>query len=160
MALTVYKPIDGLEALPPGLKELVRQMADKDFRKRPTAMQVINAPFFQNLNNQKEPLDQKMVANLKKASGRSDAQNLFALEFANRKNLGQMKSLNGLFRQFDKDGSGSVGREEASTALHSMGFTRDEVAKMVDSLIGSDGKMKYSEFMARMIASGESMTNA
>lgn len=158
-ALTVYKPMD-CSRCPPGLKELVEKMADKNFQKRPTATQVINAPYFQNLNSQNGGLDRQMVANLHKASKRTAAQNLFAMEFANRKNLGQMKSLNGLFRQFDKDGDGSVGREEASTALHSMGFSRNEVAQMVDSLIGDDGKMRYSEFMARMIASGESMTGA
>jgi len=158
-AATVHQPMD-CSRLPAGLKELVSQMAEKDFRKRPTAQQAMNSRYFQDLASMGQQLDKQMVQNLAKAARRTSAQNLFALEFANRKNLGQMKSLNSLFRQFDKDGDGSVGREEASTALHGMGFSRNEVSTMVDSLVGADGKMKYSEFMARMIASSESMTNA
>jgi len=165
MALTIFKPLD-CSRLPSGdggsrgLRELVQQMAEKDFRQRPTAPQVMDTTYFRNVSKQKEPLDAKMVANLKRASKRTSCQNLFALEFANRKNLGQMKSLNSLFRQFDKDGTGSIGREDAFTALHSMGFDRQACNEMVDSLIGEDDKMRYSEFMARMIASNESMTNA
>merc|ERR1719353_2007021 len=104
---------------PPGLKELVEQMAAKDFRKRPTAQQVVQSSYFQNLSTAgAQPLAPEMVKNLHTAARRTSTQNIIALEMANRKNLGQMKSLNDLFRTFDKDGDGSVGKDEASQALH------------------------------------------
>jgi len=157
---TVHRQMD-CSRFPPGLKELVEQMAAKDFRKRPTAQQVVQSSYFQTLSTTgTQPLAPEMVKNLHTAARRTSTQNIIALEMANRKNLGQMKSLNDLFRTFDKDGDGSVGKDEASQALHSMGFNVSECAKMVDSLVGDDGKMKYSEFMARMIASQEAMSSS
>jgi len=147
---------------PPGLKELVAKMADKDFRKRPTAKQALNDPYFQKLSDaeEREPLDADMVQALVKAAGRTDVQNMIALELAGQKNLGQMKEMNAFFRQLDKDDDGTVEAGEAKEILVQCGLPGDAVSKLIDVLTGANGKIKYSEFMARMISSQESVSSS
>jgi calcium-dependent protein kinase len=158
---TCAQPMD-CSRFPPGLKEVVQQMATKDFRQRPSAKQVLESAYFRGLASMedKEPLDNSMIQGLVKASQRSAAQNMMALELSSQKNLGQMKQLNALFRQLDGDGDGTVKADEATEVLAKMGLPADACQKLMDALVGDDGKIKYSEFMAKMIASQESMSAA
>merc|ERR1719440_347229 len=95
-----------------------------------------------------------------RASRRSASQNMIAIQLANTKNLGQMKQLNGLFKQLDNDGDGEVERNEAITALINTGFASEEANQVVESLMGEDGKVAYSTFMGRMIAATESLNSS
>jgi len=157
---TCTMPMD-CSKFPPGFREVVQGMAEKDFKRRPSAAQVHASAYFQQLSNAEEsqPLDQKMVDNMIKASQRSDAQNLVAMKIAEGQNLGQMKEMNELFRQLDADDDGTVESVEALQVLQRCGVDSGTAQSLVDSIIGSDGKIHYSEFMARMISSTQAMTS-
>jgi len=156
---TCCQPMD-CSKFPPGLREIVQQMAEKDFRKRPTAKQCVESSYFSTLSDQEEsePLDRGMIQNLVKAAERTATQNLIAMEIADSKNLGQMKELNRLFRQLDKDDDGTVDATEAVEVLTQFGLPQAACQSVLDSLVGDDGKITYSEFMAKMIASQETMS--
>jgi len=136
-------------------------MAEKDFRRRPTAAEVHASAYFQNLSNAEEaqPLDEEMVNNLVRAATRTDAQNLIALKIADGQNLGQMKEMNELFRQLDGDDDGTVESGEAMQVMTKCGLDAATAQQLVDSIIGSDGKIRYSEFMGRMISSKQALNS-
>lgn len=155
---TQTMPMD-CSRFPPGLRQIVEKMAAKDFRQRPTAKQAISDPFFTDLaSKEAQVLDQDMVDQMAKAGERSSAQNMIALELGSQQNLGQMKKLNDLFRALDKDGDGDVETGEAREVLMSVGLPAASTDKLLDALVGSDGKIKYSEFMSRMIAGQTAFT--
>jgi len=155
---TRTQPMD-CRAFPPGLQQLVQKMAEKNFMNRPTAKQAANDPYFaSSAANEAGALDQDMVDQMSKAGSRSSAQNMIALELGAQQNLGQMKKLNDLFRALDKDGDGDVETDEARQVLMSVGLPAASTDKLVDALVGKDGKIKYSEFMARMIAGQTALT--
>jgi len=157
---TINNPMD-CSKFPPGLRELVQRMAAKDFRKRPTAKEALADRYFATLSEQEESeaLDSGMIQNLIKAGSRTSAQNLIAMEIAESKNLGQMKEMNKLFRQLDKDDDGSVGKDEAVEVLRQCGLPEASCQKVLENLVGPDGKISYSEFMAKMISSQESLSS-
>jgi len=156
---TITAPMD-CSRFPPGLREIVQAMAQKDFRKRPTAKQVQQQPYFQRLSNMEEnqAIDPAMVQKMVDAAKRSACQNMIALELGSKQNLGQMKEMNKLFRQLDGDDDGTVESEEALQVLVNVGLPSSSARQLVDSLIGGDGKIHYSEFMGRMMGSQEAMT--
>lgn len=156
---TISQPMD-CSRFPPGLKEIVEAMSQKDFRKRPTAKEVQQSPYFQHLSDQEEgePLDPEMVQHLIAAAERTDAQNLIAMKISEGQNLGQMKKMNQLFRQLDGDDDGTVETNEALTILTQCGLDPQAAQGLVDAIIGEDGKIHYSEFMARMISSTTALT--
>jgi len=155
---TQTMPMD-CSRFPPGLQQIVQKMASKDFRERPSAKQAVADPFFASLASMAaNVLDQDMVDQMAKPGSRSSVQNMIALELGSQQNLGQMKKLNDLFRALDKDGDGVVETGEARQVLISVGLPAASTDKLVDALVGSDGKIKYSEFMARMIAGQTALT--
>merc|ERR1712232_375409 len=46
------------------------------------------------------------------------------------------------------------------TGICKLGVGREFAHKLVDSLVGDDGKIRYTEFMARMIASQRSLQSS
>jgi len=80
---------------------------------------------------------------------------MIALEIASTKNLGQMRDMTNLFRQLDKDDDGTIDTTEALEVLTGCGFKRESSMKVLSALIGKDGKIRYSVFMAKMIAGQE-----
>jgi len=151
---TINNPMD-CSKFPPGLREVVQRMATKDFRKRPTAKEALADRYFATLSTHEEsgPVDSGMLQNLIKAGSRTSAQNLIAMEIAESKNLGQMKTMNKLFRQLDTDDDGTVAKDEAAQILKQSGISAASCDKLLENLMGSDGKISYSEFMAKMISS-------
>jgi calcium-dependent protein kinase len=156
---TIGAPMD-CSRFPPGMKEVIQQMAEKDFRRRPTAKQACQSSYFSRLSEQEEatPLDAKMIDAMVGAANRSTAQNLVAMEMASKNNLGQMKRMNTLFRQLDKDDDGTVETNESIEVLVGLGYSADNAKQVIDSIVGSDGKIHYSEFMGRMIAAQETLS--
>jgi calcium-dependent protein kinase len=145
---------------PAGLQEIVQAMASKDFRQRPTAKDVCNSAYFQKLSDYEEgqPIDEKLVRGLVKAAEQNVAQNMVALLIAEQRNLGQMKTLNNLFRQLDQSDNGKITADDARQALKQVGLG-DIAQKVVDSF-GGDGEIMYTEFMAKMIVAQEGFTKS
>jgi len=75
------------------------------------------------------------------------------MEIGQQHNVASMKKFNDLFMFLDKEGDGNVLKDEAVEGLRKLGAKDDLINKLVDGLLGDDGKIRYMEFMARLIAS-------
>lgn len=148
---TVRQEMD-CSMLPGDVQPFLRDMGNKDFRRRPTAMQVVSNPdwVFQKLGEHKEALDPKVLQDLSKAALSSNAQNLLALELTSAENLGQLKELNELFESLDKNNDGIVNADEARSGLAGLGLTADQVERMISNIVGQDGEVRYTEFMTKL----------
>lgn len=153
---TMYQQMS-TTAFPPGLRELITHMSAKDFKRRISAKRALESSYFQNLANMREEIGSNVLKLLEAAANRSALQNMVALDLAEKQNMGQQNSLNNLFKQLDKDGDGNVDREEATRGLRALGMSSDKVSELVESLVGEDDKLKYTEFMARLLAAQKSM---
>jgi calcium-dependent protein kinase len=156
---TQTQPLD-CSAFPPGLREVVQEMGTKDFMQRPSAKEVLEKPYFKSLDaaDEGEPLDASMVQGLIRASQQNTAQNMCALVLAENKNLGELNKLNDFFRNLDTDDNGTISADDVRATLPKVGLG-DQVQSVIDCF-GADGKILYTEFMAKMIAAQEGFTKA
>eukprot|EP00933_Yihiella_yeosuensis_P063050 TRINITY_DN6610_c0_g1_i2.p1 TRINITY_DN6610_c0_g1~~TRINITY_DN6610_c0_g1_i2.p1 ORF type:complete len:686 (-),score=166.90 TRINITY_DN6610_c0_g1_i2:67-2124(-) len=147
--LTRTAPMD-CSKFPDGLKQLVEKMSKKVFFERPTARAVLQDGFFQSLSAQLAPVDASCLQALGNAAKMSNLQNLVACQVATTQNFAQLKELNNLFSRLDTDNDGTISKEEAEKAFDSLHLEGVDIQELVTSLMGSSGKVSYSDFMAQL----------
>lgn len=147
---TAHMPMD-CSRIPDGLQGLTAQMASKDFQKRPSAKACLDNPFFQNLDCVSRPLDTEVVLNLSNAAGKSSIHNLIAADMCQAANLSQLQQLNELFLRLDRNNDGQVEEGELRETFSQMNLPSEQVNKLIQTLMGDDGFVRYSDFMAKLL---------
>lgn len=160
---TLTKRMDCGVVMVPTLRELMGRMADKDFKKRPTARQALQSPFFQAdslRKDDRQALNPVAIGVMERNMRWKSNQNMVAMHALEAENLHQLRELQRLFRQLDVNGDGCITQQEARTALERQGIAPDKANGFIDALVGEGGKVQYSEFMARLLVSQKEWTSA
>lgn len=133
------------------LQSLVGDMLNKDYKKRPTCGQVLEAPFFASLQElQEEDLPQRVVNGLCGVGKKNEVFNAIVADIAQLENLAQMQEINKAFTAIDTDNSGIIDEAEAREKLAEQ-LPPEKVEAVVAALLGDDNKVSYTEFMGQML---------
>ncbi|CAJ1397929.1 unnamed protein product [Effrenium voratum] len=134
-------------------KDLLKQTTSKDFKQRPSASACLRHPWFQHAGaHGAHTVGVEALGRLRALQQRTAAQKAIFEKMLASCNLGQMRSLNDLFRSLDSDGDGVVTVQEARDGLRQIDLLGGEtLTRLIDLLMGPDGTVEYSAFMAQMI---------
>jgi len=142
------------------LPPLVERMLCKDFRGRPTVRECMEDAFFTSRvgrceNDAEDFIPSEVVSALGTLSDRTPWQRAISQDIAARLNLAELHGLNEAFAAMDADHDGVITAEEVRQSL-ALTEAMDPAAiqRVVDSLVGGpDGKVAYTDFMGRLLAS-------
>eukprot|EP00927_Polykrikos_kofoidii_P044197 TRINITY_DN38232_c0_g1_i1.p1 TRINITY_DN38232_c0_g1~~TRINITY_DN38232_c0_g1_i1.p1 ORF type:complete len:869 (-),score=159.65 TRINITY_DN38232_c0_g1_i1:61-2667(-) len=147
------EPLKGYTNLP----ELLRLMLNKKFGERPTAAKVLEAPFFQSLND--TPISQKVLDALTGLKRTSDVQNAILTDIAALENLAKFRDLNRAFLALDTNGDGVISEDDFRKRLGEI-LSPEHMQPVIDALIGDDGMVAYTRFMGQvLLAADEDVEN-
>ncbi|CAK9025162.1 Calcium-dependent protein kinase 2 (PfCDPK2) [Durusdinium trenchii] len=130
-------------------QQMVQQMMQPSFKVRPKIEQVMMHEWWRSAG--KEVTSPKGMSELSKIKPTSDLHRALMMDMVNRENLTHLKELNDLFTSMDADHSGVVTEAEARQALKTK-MPPAELDEFVNTLMGSNRQVTYSQFMAEMIA--------
>mmetsp|Transcript_3614 Transcript_3614/g.7467 ORF Transcript_3614/g.7467 Transcript_3614/m.7467 type:complete len:588 (-) Transcript_3614:158-1921(-) len=135
-------------------KDLLKTMLVKDFRNRPTAAQCLQHPWFkEKLSEDPAPMTADMAENLKKYMKQGTLKNALTnmLTHSLTVNNKQLKRLQQVFMQADKDSSGTLSNQELSEALREIGIPQWDITRIVQALDVDDDKcISYTEFLSAL----------
>lgn len=153
---TLYKAMDCSIVAVPALRELMLGMAEKDFKKRPTARQALRNSFFHidpsRSADERTTLCPRAIDEMENAMRRKSTHNMLAMHLMVNENVHQLAELNKLFRFFDKNGDGVITEAEARKAFEQAGLPECTATKFIAAL-GGEGTVPYSEFIGRLLVS-------
>jgi len=141
------------------LPPLVSSMLAKDPRARPTVRQCMEHPFFAKRvlpkqdddDEAEERIPLEVVEKLGALGHRTKLQRAILTDIATTHNLAELRELNSAFAAMDADSDGVVTADEARAALRSS-MEGDSLEQAVERLVGTDGQVGYTAFMAHLLA--------
>lgn len=139
-------------------RQLCQRMLEFDQRPRPGAQQCLGSNWLKNCTRHASgALGPKVKSALADALGnwreRSELQQAVSFQIAAGVSSGSVEELNAIFRNFDKNSTGTLSKEELEAALTQLGLNSTEIVQIVASLDQNmDGKCEYSEFLAASLA--------
>jgi len=134
-------------------------MLAKDPRARPTVRQCMEHPFFAKRvlpkqdddDEAEERIPLEVVEKLGALGHRTKLQRAILTDIATTHNLAELRELNSAFAAMDADSDGVVTADEARAALRSS-MEGDSLEQAVERLVGTDGQVSYTAFMAHLLA--------
>jgi Ca2+-binding EF-hand superfamily protein len=153
---TLALPLD-VTRLPPGLSDSVAQMADKNFRSRPMAQEVLEGPFFKELAQHQNSLEPECIRALEVASEKQSLINLVACDIVDCENVSQLREINKLFAKLDPHSTGFVEIQDARRGLLACGLDSKRADCLTKALLGDCGRLRYSAFVAKVYAASRKL---
>lgn len=138
--------------------DLIQQMLTKDEKKRISAADAVNHPWFSQLSN--DPIDQGqselLIKNIQKSTGRNIIHQAALSYMAQLYMNDEMKQeMDNLFIKLDKDHSGTLSKIEIENHLkdiHSTQLSQQEIDKLIDNMdADKNGIINYNEFIAAVV---------
>lgn len=143
------------------LKALTLSMLAKNFQLRPSVSAAMQNDWFSSAGS--DPTVATMdAAVLAKITARMEATELhkaLMADLASKQNLAEMRELNNLFLQLDRDNNGNVSAEEVRRGLAGK-WPLESIETLVKAMsFKADGELSYEEFMGQLIAAKEPEEN-
>lgn len=149
-----FKLPNGRPRMSRAMMALVSRMLEKDFKKRPGIMSLVDDPWFQT-PDVGQRIDEEVLGKLMKGQEQARLYRALLADIASRENLAQLRNLNELFIELDCDKNGSISADEVRTVLGPR-WEATQVDRLIECLLGDTGEeVNYDEFMGRLIAARE-----
>lgn len=133
-------------------KDLVKQMLDRDPRKRISAHEVLCHPWIvDDKVAPDQPLDSAVLTRLKHFSAMNKLKKMALRVIAERLSEEEIGGLKELFKMIDTDNSGTITYEELKDGLKRVGsnLMESEIKSLMDAAdIDNNGTIDYGEFLA------------
>ncbi|PNY01166.1 calcium-dependent protein kinase sk5-like protein, partial [Trifolium pratense] len=133
-------------------KDLVKQMLDRDPKKRITAHEVLCHPWIvDDTVAPDQPLDSAVLTRLKHFSAMNKLKKMALRVIAERLSEEEIGGLKELFKMIDTDNSGTITFEELKDGLKRVGsdLMESEIKSLMDAAdIDNNGTIDYGEFLA------------
>lgn len=133
-------------------KDLMKQMLEKDPRKRISAHDVLCHPWIVDDRVAPDrPLDSAVLSRLKKFSAMNKLKKMALRVIAERLSEEEIGGLKELFKMIDTDNSGTITFEELNTGLKRVGsqLMESEIKALMEAAdIDNSGTIDYGEFVA------------
>ncbi|KAL9317750.1 hypothetical protein ACSQ67_014267 [Phaseolus vulgaris] len=132
-------------------KELVKQMLERDPKKRISAHEVLCNPWIVDDIAPDKPLDSAVLTRLKHFSAMNKLKKMALRVIAERLSEEEIGGLKELFKMIDTDNSGTITFEELKEGLKSVGsnLMESEIKSLMEAAdIDNSGTIDYGEFLA------------
>merc|ERR1712079_839940 len=139
------------------MRDCVGKMLDKDFRTRLSIKQVMEHELFATACQGMESavVDDTIIEALKRRKESNEFLRAMMADFASKRNLADMKQLNALFIQLDKDNNGTLSVEELRTGLQqsAASWNDGDVEEIIKGLTGGNPtkEVHYEEFTGELM---------
>ncbi|PFH37490.1 calcium-dependent protein kinase CDPK6 [Besnoitia besnoiti] len=150
---TYAEPNYALECrhLTPQAIDLLKRMLTKDPRQRPSASEVLKHVWFNQANTAEIQISPLMCDNMKRYMRQSHLKNALVNLMAHQLNVTgqQIRHINQIFRQLDKNGDGLLSHQELTEGLLEAGVPRWDINRILQSVdVDDSGNVSYTEFLA------------
>lgn len=137
----------------PEAQDMIVKMLTFNERHRPTAPQMLEHSFFQNMDPSKSvELSTEQVQSLLKYREQKTWWHAMISAAASQIPATKVMHLSDVFRTIDTDNNGFIEKQELSSKLQSLGVSLDASNKAADAAdYDGSGKIEWSEFVAAMI---------
>lgn len=150
-------------------KDLLSKLLTKDYKKRISASDALNHPWFKNCeefkgDEDKDPLDEQMLDNLVEYKGSTKLKRAAINLLVKMLPTKEVEGLKKQFVQIDTDHSGCIDAEELATAMKqnpSIKVPDEEIDRIISEVdFAGNGRINYSEFLAATIRVKEVLSEA
>ncbi|XP_071680021.1 uncharacterized protein [Lolium perenne] len=132
-------------------KDLIRQMLNRDPKKRITAVQALEHPWLKEGGASHGPMDGAAILKAKQFKETNKLKQLAAKSTAEKISPEEIEGLKQMFRNMDTDKSGKITLEELRIGLTSK-ISEPEVQKLMEAVdVDKSGNVDYTEFLATMM---------
>ncbi|KAA8537485.1 hypothetical protein F0562_027093 [Nyssa sinensis] len=132
-------------------KDLVKKMLVKDPKRRITAAQALEHPWFRKDGEASDkPIDSAVLTRMKQFRAMNKLKKLALKVIAESLSEEEIKGLQQMFNNMDTDRSGAITYEELKTGLSSLGskLTESEIKQLMDAAdVDKNGTIDYIEFI-------------
>merc|ERR1719487_124858 len=99
------------------LNQMITNMLDRDFHKRPIIAEVLKDPWMSSAAGDSDCVDKSALKRMSQMQEMTELQKGLLADMASRENLAQMEGLSETFASMDVDNDGLITPDEARTAL-------------------------------------------
>ncbi|XP_026192969.1 calcium-dependent protein kinase 2 [Cyclospora cayetanensis] len=141
---------------------LLKWMLIKPEDERPTATEVLKHPWFNQANVKVIQISPLICENMKKYMRQSHLKNALVNMMVHQLNVTgpQIRQINDIFRQLDKDGDGTISHTELTEGLEQVGLPQWDINRIIQSVdVDDSGNVSYTEFLAACYSWQESELN-
>eukprot|EP01071_Lankesteria_metandrocarpae_P008584 Lankesteria_metandrocarpae@DN4999_c0_g1_i1.p1 len=134
----------------PHAMDLIKAMLQKDPKVRPSALQVLQHPWFKMAPESGATLSHEVLFNLEKYMRGGAVKQALSNLLTHQLNVNgpQVKEIIHLFRTLDKDCDGTLSHDELSNGLQKAGWSQWDINRIEQSLDMDDsGNVNYTEFL-------------
>eukprot|EP00930_Biecheleria_cincta_P097194 TRINITY_DN88911_c0_g1_i1.p1 TRINITY_DN88911_c0_g1~~TRINITY_DN88911_c0_g1_i1.p1 ORF type:complete len:694 (-),score=146.52 TRINITY_DN88911_c0_g1_i1:48-2129(-) len=136
----------------PPFQRMVQSMLSPDLQQRPTVEQVQKRSWWSEVGQDgSAPMSQEGIANLQHHKRKSELHTALMTDMISHENLAHLRELNDLFTAIDEDNSGAISEAEFRKAMNGQ-LPPHQVDQLATALMGQNGEVTYSRFMAEMMA--------
>ncbi|KAK1605663.1 hypothetical protein QYE76_029336 [Lolium multiflorum] len=138
-------------AISESAKDLIRQMLNRDPKKRITAVQALEHPWLKEGAASHGPMDGAAILKAKQFKETNKLKQLAPKSTAEKISPEEIEGLKQMFRNMDTDKSGKITHEELRIGLASK-ISEAEVQKLMEAVdVDKSGNVDYTEFLATMM---------
>lgn len=137
--------------LTPEAIALLKQMLIKDPERRPSAGDVLHHEWFKQANTAALQISPLICENMKRYMRQSHLKNALVNLMAHQLNVTgqQIRHINQIFRQLDKNGDGLLSHQELTEGLMEAGVPQWDINRILQSIdVDDSGNVSYTEFLA------------
>eukprot|EP00930_Biecheleria_cincta_P056307 TRINITY_DN42452_c0_g1_i1.p1 TRINITY_DN42452_c0_g1~~TRINITY_DN42452_c0_g1_i1.p1 ORF type:complete len:711 (+),score=121.51 TRINITY_DN42452_c0_g1_i1:13-2145(+) len=138
-----------------GLDQLVLQMLEKAFKKRPSAQKCLDQQFFKSLSGSCMEIPDAVMQAFDQLHSKTKLARAIISDLVESQNLAHLSHLNRFFSAIDSDHNGVISVDEAHQKLSDL-MPADMVERVIEALICTDGLVTYKEFMGHMLTASKS----
>ncbi|CAD7965794.1 unnamed protein product [Amoebophrya sp. A25] len=133
-----------------GATMLCKAMLTFDEHRRPSAAECLNFLWLRDGSAQKDnAMGDKVMQSLCAYHERSDLEKVVRMQVASQLSANKLPHLNGIFKKYDVDNSGTLTMTELAAALEELGVERSVCRKAAEALdVDNSGEVEYTEFVA------------
>ncbi|EMS64675.1 Calcium-dependent protein kinase 29 [Triticum urartu] len=135
-------------------KDLIRQMLNRDPKRRITAAQALEHPWLKEGGASDRPIDSAVLSRMKQFKAMNKLKQLALKVIAENLSPEEIKGLKQMFNNMDTDKSGTITVEELKIGLTKLGskITEAEVQKLMEAVdVDKSGSIDYTEFLTAMM---------
>ncbi|OEH76491.1 CAM CDPK domain-containing protein [Cyclospora cayetanensis] len=126
---------------------LLKWMLIKPEDERPTATEVLKHPWFNQANVKVIQISPLICENMKKYMRQSHLKNALVNMMVHQLNVTgpQIRQINDIFRQLDKDGDGTISHTELTEGLEQVGLPQWDINRIIQSVdVDDSGNVSYT----------------
>eukprot|EP00929_Paragymnodinium_shiwhaense_P111821 TRINITY_DN80107_c0_g1_i1.p1 TRINITY_DN80107_c0_g1~~TRINITY_DN80107_c0_g1_i1.p1 ORF type:complete len:945 (-),score=214.65 TRINITY_DN80107_c0_g1_i1:152-2986(-) len=136
------------------IQRLVTSMISSNFHDRPVVETVLKDPWL-TMEGVHHEIDTNVLQQLAGRRKQTDLYRALLADVAARENLAQLRDLNDVFVELDKDNSGHISAKELRRVLEGT-WSSMQIDQLIQGLLGkADGEINYEDFMGQLIAAKE-----